>query len=412
MSADASALSASFKVDAQVISLVGFAHGVSHFFHLMLPPLFPWLIAEFNLKFAEVGALTTVFFVVSAIGQALAGIWVDRFGAFRVLCCGIGVLSLSGLMVFVSPGFSGLWVAAALAGMGNSVFHPADFTLLNRRVSVSRLGHAFSVHGLTGNLGWASAPVMMTALATAFGWRIAGLGAAMVGALALVLLVWNRERLQYELQPMARASHGAGGAGGRVSVGALLRSRMVWLAFGFFFFSTFSLGALQNFAPTLLQEMYGLSLTLATSTLSIYLVSGSVGLLLGGFLLQERKSFEYLIAASLFSGVVIALVLAWVKVPVAMVTPLMAVMGFGVGIAGPSRDMLVRTATKARLGEAAFGRVYGMVYSGLDAGLAIAPVLFGLMLDARRYDAVFAGIGAALACAILAAMSLGREGRR
>ncbi|MBL8510864.1 MAG: MFS transporter, partial [Betaproteobacteria bacterium] len=123
MSAHASALPSSLKVDAQVISLVGFSHGVSHFFHLMLPPLFPWLIAEFGLKFAEVGALTTVFFVASAIGQALAGIWVDRFGAYRVLCCGIGVLSLSGLMVFVSPGFSGLWVAAALAGAGNSVFH-------------------------------------------------------------------------------------------------------------------------------------------------------------------------------------------------------------------------------------------------------------------------------------------------
>src|SRR5688572_4058846 len=133
-----------FRRDATVISLVGFAHGTSHFFHLVLPPLFPWLMSEYSLSYTQVGALMTVFFVVSGIGQALAGFLVDRWGAQRVLTLGTGLLTTSGVLIAVAPGLWGLYLAAFVAGLGNSVFHPADFSLLNHRVSQARLGHAFS----------------------------------------------------------------------------------------------------------------------------------------------------------------------------------------------------------------------------------------------------------------------------
>ena len=180
---------ASLKSDATIISLVGFAHGTSHFFHLMLPSLFPWFMSDFGLGYAQVGVLMTVFFVVSGIGQAIAGIWVDKFGAHRVLCTGVGLLACSGVLVSIAPGFGALMAAAAVAGVGNSVFHPADFALLAKRVSQQRMGHAFSTHGIAGNLGWAIAPVFMTAIASQAGWRAAGLGAALFGALSLALLI-------------------------------------------------------------------------------------------------------------------------------------------------------------------------------------------------------------------------------
>ena len=151
--------------DLETIALIGFVHGVSHFFHLLLPPLFPWLMAEFGLNFTAVGVTMTVFFVISGIGQAAAGFFVDRFGAFRVLFAGISCFVLAGVTLHFASGLPWLIAAAALAGLGNSVFHPADFTVLNRRVSQPRLGHAFSVHGLSGNLGWAAAPVFMTGIA-------------------------------------------------------------------------------------------------------------------------------------------------------------------------------------------------------------------------------------------------------
>jgi MFS transporter, FSR family, fosmidomycin resistance protein len=401
---------ASLRVDASVISLIGFAHGSSHFFHLVLPSLFPWFIAEFGLGFAQVGTLMTVFFVVSGIGQALAGIWVDRFGAYRVLCAGLGLLTLSGLLIFLAPGVPGLFAAAFVAGLGNSVFHPADFALINRRVSTPRLGHAFSVHGLSGNLGWALSPILITAIASTYGWRAAGLGAAAFGAFALFLLFVRRPLLQYSLN--ADAAESLKRSAVSTPLWAFLRLRMVWLAFGFFFFSTFGFGALQNFAPTLLNKLHGLSLPVATSALSVYLVGGSIGLIVGGFLVKDKKAFEYLVALALSIGVVLALVLAWAQLAAWIILPTMAAMGFGIGLAGPSRDMLVRTATKARLGEGAFGRVYGLVYSGLDVGLAVAPIAFGALLDRQMPSEVFVGVAATLVCAIVAALALGIDGRR
>ncbi len=147
--------SSSIRHDAEVIGLVGLAHGTSHFFHLMLPPLFPWLMKDFNLSYTEAGLLMTTFFVISGIGQALAGFIVDKVGSRPVLFFGIGLLAFSGVILGLSNSYAMLLLTAAVAGLGNSIFHPADFTLLNRRVAQPRLGHAFSVHGLSGNLGWA-----------------------------------------------------------------------------------------------------------------------------------------------------------------------------------------------------------------------------------------------------------------
>jgi MFS family permease len=382
----------------------------------MLPPLFPWFMTEFGLGYAQVGLLMTMFFVISSIGQAIAGIWVDRFGAHRVLCAGVGMLTLSGVLVSIAPNFLGLMGAAAIAGIGNSVFHPADFALINRRVSAPRLGHAFSMHGLSGNIGWAVSTMVMLALATAFGWRAAGLGAALFGAASLTLLIWKRDLLQYELQSGAKktaAAHadtGVPNSAPRPAQGTwyFLRTSLVWFAFAFFFFSTFGFGALQNFAPSLLRDLYGLSITAATSALTIYLIGSSSGLVLGGFLAKPGNQHERYVAAALASGAAMAVLLSFGVLPGWLVLPIMAAMGFGIGIAGPSRDLLVRTATKARLGEAAFGRVYGMVYSGLDVGLALSPIAFGLLLDNHLPKLVFVGIAITLVMAIFAAAALGR----
>ena len=407
MSAAASELvgASSLRADATIISLVGLAHGTSHFFHLMIPPLFPFFMAEFGLGYAGVGTLMTIFFVVSSVGQAIAGIWVDRFGADRVLYAGISLLCLSGLLVAVAPNFSGLLFAAFVAGCGNSIFHPADFTLINRRVSPPRLGHAFSVHGISGNIGWACAPILMLAIASAFGWRAAGLAAAAVGAASLAVLVWKRHLLQYEVRSIVG---GTTSTIGSVTFAGVLRQPMVWAAFAFFFFATFGFGALQNFAPSLLRELFDLSLGAATSALSIYLVGSACGLLCGGFLAKPGNAHEGYVALAFGTGAAIALALALLPFPHWLVLPTMAAMGFAVGIAGPSRDLLVRTATKAKLGEGAFGRVYGMVYSGLDVGLAVAPIAFGLLLDAHQPRWVFVGIAISLLGAIVAAWGVAR----
>jgi MFS transporter, FSR family, fosmidomycin resistance protein len=396
--------------DATIILLVAFAHGTSHFFHLMLPPLFPWFMREYSLSYTQVGALMTVFFAVSGTGQALAGFLVDRWGAHRVLCLGISLLASSGFLIAAAPGVWGLYLAAFAAGLGNSVFHPADFSLLNHRVSQPRLGHAFSAHGLAGNLGWASGPLIMTATATAAGWRTAGLVAALIGCTSLAMVVWRRRDLAIELEDEAHETPREKKSEGSLS--RLLQMRLTWVAFGFFFFSTLVLGAVENFGPSLLRDLYGLSLAAATSGLTSYLVGGAAGLVVGGFLVSSGKVQETVVGLCFLGSAALALLLALVVAPGWSVIGIMAAMGFGVGVAGPSRDMLVRKSTVASLGKGAFGRIYGLVYSGADVGLATAPLIFGMLMDASKQRFVFAGVSIALAISIVAAQAIARVARQ
>ena len=392
------------SADLRVISLVGLVHGISHFFHLVLPSLFPWLIADFGLSFTRAGTLTAAFFLVSGVGQALAGFAVDRWGPRRVLGTGLALFVLSALALGLARGYPMLLAAALLAGAGNSVFHPADFTVLNRRVSPARLGHAFSVHGLVGNLGWAAAPVLMTGLAAGPGWRTAAFAAGAVALGALVSLVLLREVVAAPAPAPERAA--ADAAGG--SPFAFLAVGAVWACFLFFFASTMGFGALQNFAPSVFRNVYGLSLAASASALTFYLLGGAVGIAAGGFLAARFQAHERVVAALLVSAAILALVLASGELPGAAVAPFMALMGFCTGTATPSRDLLVRRAAMDRLGRGAFGRVYGFVYSGLDVGLSTAPLLFGRLMDRGLFQAVLGGVALFQGLAVLAALRVGR----
>jgi predicted MFS family arabinose efflux permease len=390
------------RSDIEVISVIGFVHGVSHFFHLLLPPLFPWLMPEFGLSFTAIGTTMTVFFLVSGVGQACAGFLVDRFGAARVLGGGISCFALAGLLLHFATGYPMLIAVAALAGLGNCVFHPADFTVLNRHVSQARLGHAFSAHGLSGNLGWAAAPIFITGLATAYGWRYAALGTSLVAVAALALLFWRRDALTDPVEHhIEKASEPAG------ATFAFLSSRAVWLCFLFFLLITAAFGGIQNFASPILQALYGLSITTAALALSAYLAGGAAGIVLGGFLAQKGEH-DHLIAGALGLAALLAVLLASSLLPGWTILPLMAGIGFCTGTAGPSRDLLVRKAATARFGKSAYGRVYGFVYSGLDLGLAMAPVIFGTLMDARHFSEVLVGIAILQTLAIFSALRVGK----
>ena len=405
MSAASPAAPASVRSDATIISLVGFAHGTSHFFHFVMPPLFPYLMREFGLSFTQAGALMTVFFVVSGVGQALAGFVVDRVGALRVLCGGMALLTVSGLLLSVAQSYPMLMLAAGVAGLGNCVFHPADFTLLNRRSSVSRLGHAFSVHGLSGSLGWAAAPVLMLAIAEVAGWRAAAVGASVVGLLALGFLFLNRRLLE---DARVEVVEGARPSGSSL---AFLGAPVVWMCFAFFMLAVMAFGGLQNFAPPILERTYGVSLAFATTGLTTYLLGNAAGAAVGGFFASKGEHQDRLVAMALGAAALCAIGLASGAVAAWSVVALMGLMGFGSGFSGPSRDMLVRRAATSTHGVGGYGRIYGFVYSGIDTGLAIAPLVFGPLMDAGRYSNVLWGVATLQVAAIGAALAVGWRSR-
>jgi MFS transporter, FSR family, fosmidomycin resistance protein len=386
--------------DREVIGLVGLAHGTSHFFHLMLPPLFPWLMKDFSLSYTDVGLLTTTFFVISGIGQALAGFVVDRVGGWLVLCFGVGMLALSGVVLGIATSYPWLMLSATCAGLGNSIFHPSDFTLLNQRVSQPRLGHAFSIHGVAGNIGWAVAPLFMAGVTSVFGWHVAGFGAATIGAAVFTALCLRR-RVLADAGEVVTSRAAAGQVQKHQGQFAFLASGAVWLSFAFFLLTTMAFGILQNFAPAILSHVYGVSLVFASSGLTSYLVGSGTGMLSAGFL-KDRA--DRIVAPALGFAAVMAAVLAWGRLPGAALWPLMFSIGFGVGFAGPGRDLLVRRAATSRFGRSSFGRVYGFVYSGLDTGQALSPLVFGPVLDAGHFRQPLIAIAVLQATALFTAL--------
>jgi MFS family permease len=394
----------SIRQDAQVIGMVCVAHGISHFFQLLLAPLFPWLKVAFNLSYAELGLIVSVFFVVSSVSQTVAGFVVDRIGGRNVLFAGLGLLGLAALLLSQAQNYAMLMAGAMLAGLGNSVFHPADFTLLNKRVSASRLSHAFSAHGISGNLGWAAAPVFLGTIAGLFGWRTALFAAGLVPLAILAVLFTYRDLLDTEELKAAVAP--AKKEQGHVL--AFLRVPAVWMCMVFFLITAMAGSGIQNFSIPALGSLYDISLAWATTCFTAYMLASAAGMVCGGFLAAKTTRHERTIALALAAAGVMAWLTAAAIVPSMLTIILMASIGFCSGLAGPSRDLLIRAAAPKN----ATGRVYGVVYSGLDVGMAIAPILFGTVMDAGHPSWLFIGIGSFQMMAILTAMSVGTKNAR
>lgn len=388
------------RQDASVMGLVGLAHASSHFSHLLLPVMFPVFIREFGWSYAELGLLSTVFFVVSGIGQASAGFVVDRFGARPILWVSLALFVLACLVAASATGYPGMLLAAVLAGLGNCAFHPVDFTILNQRVSTPRLGYAFSVHGLTGNLGWAAAPVFLMGITALAGWRAAYIAAALLYAGILALLVLRKDLLLTIPRPKTPS-----GQGGESDL-AFLRLPVVWWCFGFFLLSTMTLAVVQNFSVPILKALQDVSLEKASMTLTAYMLCGAVGMLVGGFVAARYPRWSDRVVALCMTVAAACMALCASGVFGATGTlAVLAATGFAVGVGGPSRDLMIKKATP----KGATGRVYGLVYSGLDVGFAISPLIFGVFMDRGWYAATLLGAALVLLLSVGAALGVGRR---
>ena len=389
--------------DASVIGLVGLAHMISHYSQLLLAPLFPWLKDEFNASYTELGFLMTLFFVVSCAVQAASGFLVDRHGPRPILFAGLALLGLAAFGFALSTSY---WMMAAfsiLAGVGNGVFHPVDYTLLNRKVSPPRLGHAYSVHGITGSLGWALAPAMLVPLALAFSWRVALCAAGVLAFVVLAVLWLNRATLALPAAP-APAAHSAAASAGSFD---FLRIPAVWMCFAFFFIYAIVISVVQAFAPEAARQLHGVPLALSAMCLTVYMVCSACGMVLGGFLASDPSRCERIVGLGFGVAAMFALTLALARLPVLAVPVLFGVMGFASGIAGPSRDLLVKKSTP----ENATGRVYGVVYAGLDIGQAIVPLAIGSLMDHHQYVGVWVSLAALQAVLIVSAFNVRRVRR-
>jgi MFS transporter, FSR family, fosmidomycin resistance protein len=392
------------RQDAQVIGLVGLAHMISHFSQLLLPPLFPWLKESFNASYTQLGFVMTVFFVVSCITQTASGFVVDKFGPRPVLFAGLALVGVAAFGYSASTQYWMLLASATIGGIGNGVFHPVDYTLLNRKISAPRLGHAYSAHGITGSLGWALAPAMLVPIALTLSWRHALMAAGALAFAVLAVLVLNHQKLDLPpvLEPKAAV-------GNKTAEGGFdfLKVPSVWMCFAFFFLYAIVISVIQAFAPEAARQLHGVPLAMAALCLTIYMVGSSGGMVLGGFLAADPSRCERIVGGAFAVAAVFALTLGFVDIPGSVVPALFGVMGFASGIAGPSRDLLVKKSTP----ENSTGRVYGVVYSGLDIGQATAPLIFGTLMDHQNYTGVFLGLALVQGILIVSAFNVRRARR-
>jgi MFS family permease len=374
--------------DAKVIGLISLAHGMSHFYQLLLAPLFPFIKDQLGVSYAALGFLVALFYTLSALLQPLAGFVVDRYGARSVLFAGVGFFIVGALIQGLSSGYAMLAFGAALTGIGNSVFHPADFAILNARVSAPRLGYAFSAHGVVGYLGYAVAPVFSVSIGAAFGWQAALLTGAALGVGLLALLLINSHHLHITPQPRKASMK---------TEARVLMAPPVILCFVYFTLFAAGLAGLQSFGVSAMVEQYRVAATAASTALTAYLVAAAAGILAGGFVAARVHRHDYVAAGGMAVSALATLLVAMGQVPSAGLAAALAIAGFAAGVVAPSRDLIVRASTP----PGAAGRVFGFVYSGLDVGSFATPVFYGWMLDRHLPQGVFYAVFAFTALAMM-----------
>lgn len=386
--------------DAQVMSLISAAHFSSHFFQLVLPPLFPVLKVAFGVSYTELGFVMAVFFAASGLGQVAAGFLVDRFGPQRILPIGIALLAGGMLVVGLVPHYGVLLPAAALSGLGNSVFHPADYSIITARISPQRIGRAYSAHTVMGTLGWAAAPVTTLALAQQFGWQTALIQLGLAGLVLAAIVALGHRQLKVAPAPRP-AHHEAAPAWQMLLTGPIIACLV------YFTLLAIAQAGSQSFLPSLLPLTQGISAAAAVTATTVYLIGSALGSFSGGFLADLTPNHERVVGFGLAAAALLSLVLGFVHLPGPALLAVTGLAGFLTGSTIPSRDMLVRGAAPA----GAVGTVFGFVYSGLDLGSVVAPVAIGAFIDHGAADLAFVFIASALMITVISALIVKRMQR-
>ncbi len=371
--------------DAKVIALVATGHFFSHFYLLALPPLFPLLKAEFGVSYTALGAVITVYNLATGIAQVPIGFLVDRISARTVLLVGLALDAAAIAAIGMTSTYTGLLALIFVAGLGNSVFHPADYAILSASVAKRRLGRAFSLHTFAGFVGFAVAPATMILLTTLWGWRSALVITGVLGlAVALAMLAWRGLLRDREGEGDASAAMAPSPVAQRGGMTLLLSSPML-LFFLFYVVTAMASSGIQTFSVVAIVALYDTPLASANAALTGFLIAGALGILVGGVIVDRTRRADIVTALGYLAAAAAVVVVAIMPLPLLMLIGALTIAGLVQGITRPSRDMMVRAATP----PGSIGKVFGFVSAGLNVGGAASPILFGWVIDQGEPRLVF-----------------------
>ena len=375
-----------------VVSLISAGHCYSHLSSIAVAPLFPALREAFDVSYVALGALMTIFSVATSVAQIPVGLMVDRYGGRPILV--IGLVLLGGSLV-LAGGADTYWQVAllfALAGLGNSVFHPADLSILSRRVDRAWLGRTVSLHSFVGYVGWAIAPMSIAGLNAAFGWRGALIGAGIVGLAVAALIQWRR----------AAFDEGSGAEPGgavrqaerfdiRARLTAMTEGPMIRI-FLFFLLTSMTVGGMAGFLAIAMIELFGADQAGGNFSLTVFMVTMAGAVLFGGVVADRISAHDRLATWTVAGGAAVLASLAFGLGGFLAGLAVVAASGFLLGVSSPSRDLIVRASAPAE----SLGLAFGFTSTGLSIGFALGPISVGGLMDLGRPD---------LAILVLAAVS-------
>ncbi|MBS0535303.1 MAG: MFS transporter [Proteobacteria bacterium] len=376
----------------RLITAVCAAHFVSHYYIIILAPLLPFVRADYGVTYTEIGLAIATFNVVSAALQTPAGFLIDRVGARVSLFWGLLLGGAAFLLAGLVNSFWFLVAMFAVAGIGNTVYHPADYALLSQHVREQRIGQAFSLHTFGGMLGSALAPPTLLMMQAVWGWRGAFIGAGIMGLVIAVLVLMVRDPAPLApARPQAKdAATGAGGGW------TMLMSPAILLNLMFFVLLAVMNSGMNNYSVVALGALFGTPVGVANTALTCLLMLTAIGVLAGGLVVTRTALHATVAGLGLIGMVVTAALVATFDLHTVLLIAVMSAFGFFSGVIAPSRDMIVREATP----PGAFGRVFGFVTTGFNLGGIVAPMLFGALMDAGRPRWVFIGVALAALIAV------------
>jgi FSR family fosmidomycin resistance protein-like MFS transporter len=391
--------------ETQAIGLITAAHFLSHFYQFVLPPVFGLLAIKLNVGFTEMGLTVTVFSIATGISQTPAGFIVDRLGAAKLLALGVAILGGAVACYGLITNYWALLPLAAIAGCANSIFHPADFAILSGRVAEQRIGRAFSFHAVSGNLGWAAAPIVMLGISAAFNIETAFLTVGLAGVALSGILALNIHRLEDTI-PERVVGRETNPKGGTTKEGlTLLLTRAVLMLFVFQLVYAMAFAGVRNFSVAALPAIWGIGAEAAAGALTGYLLAASFGNIVGGWLADRTSNPARIFTFSIFSLSALVASLASLPMSLAMLSAAFIAAGALQGSLLPARDMLVRQI--APPGQ--MGKLFGFTSSGLALGNAITPAIFGWVMDNADPRWIFWGSAACMLIALLTYVETRRQ---
>ena len=372
--------------EARLLTVIGLGHFFSHFYFLVLPPLFPLLKEDLGVSYTSLGLMATASAFAAAFAQVPVGFIVDRFGGTKVLLTGITLMSGSFVLMGLFPYYGVMVSLMVLVGLGDSVFHPADYAILNKRIDPSHMGRAFSVHSFSGHLGFACAPVTSIALSAWLGWHAALIIMGAIGLLVAIIITINRAAL--DTPPEAESGGPLSDQTVKGGITLLLSYPMLM---GLLFFIGICLvgTGISGFGISTLHIQYGVNLADAGTIISAYLFAAPVGVLIGGFI-ADRTTRHDLVAVGTYTTIAaVVMFVAWGTPSLQVVAGVFLIAGLCAGAAAPCRDMLIRSITPP--GQS--GKAFGFVSIGLSVGGILGPATFGYLLDHSAPMSVFWAVG-------------------